>query len=215
MRVIGDYHQQGYAHVEGLLPEPVARAFMRELKDAVGERPIPLSQAGEPVNLLKRQAFEVYGYNYKPMLFFLWGLTPIVSQLVGRELLPTYDYLRLYRAGDICRVHCDRLSCEHSLSLTLDYSDGAVWDLQVGKTHQEPSSRVEEDFGDEPYASIPMKVGDAVLYQGVHHRHGRIKPNPNGWSAHIFLHWVDAEGPFKDHAFDGRGRTAPVNFSFA
>jgi hypothetical protein len=54
-----------------------------------------------------------------------------------------------------------------------------------------------------------------LLYRGVNHRHGRIKPNPNGWSAHLFLHWVDREGPYRDHGFDGQIAPAPVNFSFA
>ena len=60
-----------------------------------------------------------------------------------------------------------------------------------------------------------MQVGDAMLYQGVHHRHGRTLPNPNGWSVHLFLHWVDRDGPYQDHAFDGRMSAAPVNFQFA
>ena len=60
-----------------------------------------------------------------------------------------------------------------------------------------------------------MEVGDAVLYQGVHHRHGRMSPNPNGWSAHLFLHWVDRDGPHRAHAFDGNAAPAEVNFSFA
>jgi hypothetical protein len=149
------------------------------------------------------------------MLYFLWGLTPIVSEIVGRELLPTYDSFRIYREGDICRVHSDRYSCEHSLSLTLDYSDGEVWDLQLEKRRSDPSAAVEEDFGADAFASIPMQVGDAVLYQGVHHRHGRVTPNPNGWSAHLFLHWVDRDGPYRDHAFDGQVKPAPVSFSFA
>ena len=42
----------------------------------------------------------------------------------------------------------------------------------------------------------------AVLYRGVQHRHGRIKPNPNRWSAHLFLHWVDRDGPHAAQAFD-------------
>jgi hypothetical protein len=149
------------------------------------------------------------------MQFFLWGLTPLMSKLVGRELLPTYDFFRVYREGDVCRVHCDRYSCEHSLSLTLDYSDGLPWDLEVGKQRMEPSARVADEWGDEAYGSVSMEVGDAVLYQGVHHRHARTKPNPNGWSAHLFLHWVDRDGPYADHAFDGHGKGAKVNFSFS
>jgi hypothetical protein len=59
-----------------------------------------------------------------------------------------------------------------------------------------------------------MQVGDAVLYQGVRHRHARVTPNPNGWSIHLFLHWVDRDGPFREHAFDGRIPTAKTRFDF-
>jgi hypothetical protein len=216
MKMVGNYGDDGYALVQGLVPEKVARAFLQALKQNIGPGAIPLSRVDSHSGLLRRPAFELYGHHYTPMLHFLWGLTPIVASLVGRELLPSYDYFRVYREGDVCRVHSDRPSCEHSLSLTLDYSDGAPWDLQLGRTHHpEPSSRVDEDFGDEPYASLAMNVGDAVLYRGVNHRHGRILPNPNGWSAHLFLHWVDVDGPYRDHAFDGRLSPAKVNFSFA
>ena len=87
------------------------------------------------------------------------------------------------------------------------------WPLEIGHTSQEPSARVEEGW-DEAHSAVPMQVGDAVLYQGVHHRHGRTMPNPNRWSAHLFLHWVDREGPYRDQAFDGNA-PAKVDFSFA
>ncbi len=215
MKVVGSYHDSGYAHVQNLIAPEVANAFLQMLRRDIGPGAIPLSRVKEHPNLLARPAFEVYGHHYPPMLQFLWGLTPIVSEIIGRELLPTYDYFRIYRRGDVCRVHFDRYSCEHSLSLTLGYSDGEAWDLEIGKTrHDAPSAQVEEGFGAEPRAAIPMAVGDAVLYQGVHHRHGRTRPNPNAWSAHLFLHWVDKNGPQREHAFDGQIKPAPVQFSF-
>lgn len=216
MKVIGSYADNGYAHLQGLVASEVAQALLQKLKQDIGPQAIPLSGVTDHPNLLRRAAFEIYGHYYPPMLFFLWGLTPIVSEIVGRDLLPTYDYFRIYREGDVCRVHSDRQSCEHSLSLTLDYSDGEIWNLEVGKTGTpEPSAKVDEDFGAEPFASIAMEVGDAVLYRGVSHRHGRVTPNPNGWSAHLFLHWVDRDGPYQDHAFDGQPAPAKVNFSFS
>jgi len=215
MKVTGDYRSHGYAHVEGLIAPEIARAFLGALKSDLGPSALPLSKVQEFPNLLARPAFELYGYHYPPMLFFLWGLTPIVSEIVGRKLLPSYDYFRIYREGDICRVHYDRPSCEHSLSLTLDYSDGVEWPLEIGTEQSQPSARIEQDFGDEEFASIAMQVGDAVLYNGVHHRHGRVKPNPNAWSAHLFLHWVDADGPYRDHAFDRQAQPTSVNFEFA
>ncbi|MFL6862205.1 MAG: hypothetical protein ACJ8DZ_04325 [Allosphingosinicella sp.] len=215
MDVVGNYAEEGYALIRGLVPREVAQAFLQGLKQDIGPGAIPLSRVAQFPNLLKRPAFEVYGHHYPPMLWFLWGLTPIVASIVGRELLPTYDYFRLYRKDDVCRVHFDRPSCEHSLSLTLGYSDGRPWPLDVGKARQDPSSKVEEDFGGEPCSALEMEVGDAVLYQGVHHRHGRVTPNPNAWSAHLFLHWVDRGGPYRDQAFDGQLAPAPVGFAFA
>lgn len=215
MKVIGDYRANGYAHVEGLLAPEVTLAFLADLKRALGDGTLALSGVKDFPNLLRRAAFELYGRHYPPMLHLLWGLTPAMVELTGHDLLPTYAYFRVYREGDICRVHYDRPSCEHSLSLTLDYSDGAPWSLDVGQWSGEPSARVEEDFGDEPFTAITMAVGDGVLYRGVQHRHGRVLPNPNGWSAHLFLHWVDRNGPYRSHAFDGAGTPAPVNFQFS
>lgn len=215
MQVIGEYGNSGFAWVQQLVPREVAQAFMARLRQDMGPNPIPLSSMKQFPNLLARPAFELYGRHYPPMQFFLWGLTPIVSEIVGRELLPTYDYLRIYREGDVCRVHCDRYACEHSLSLTLDYSDGVPWSLDVATEPSPPSALVEPDFGGRPFDSVPMQVGDAVLYRGVDHRHGRIARNPNGWSAHLFLHWVDRHGPHADQAFDGQKHADAVNFNFA
>jgi hypothetical protein len=214
MQVIGNYHKDGYAHLRGLFLPEVTQAFLQGLKTDIGPGAIPLSRIQQHPNLLARPAFEIYGHHYKPMLYFLWGLTPIVSNLVGAELLPTYDYFRVYRGGDLCHVHHDRHSCEHSLSLTLAYSDDKVWELEIEKERSEPSARVEPNFGGAARAAIAMGTGDAVLYQGVNHRHGRTNPNPNGWSAHLFLHWVHKDGPYADHAFDKQLSPDKVGFSF-
>lgn len=215
MKVVGNYDEQGYALIEQLITPEVARAFLAALKADLGPADLPVSQITQFPNLLKRPAFEVYGHHYSPMNFFLWGLTPLMCEVTGRDLLPTYDYFRIYREGDVCRVHHDRASCEHSLSLTLDYSDGVDWPLEVATENSQPSALVEEDFGDDAFASIAMKVGDAVLYQGVNHRHGRTQPNPNAWSAHLFLHWVDRQGCHADEAFDSQLPSGNVNFRFA
>lgn len=209
------YRQNGYAHVPNLIPEEVAQAFLQTINDALGGQPIPVSRITDHPNLLHRPAFEVYGHHFAPMQFFLWALTPIVSRLADAELLPTYDYFRIYRQGDLCRVHHDRYSCEHSLSLTLGYSDGKPWALEVEKERTAPSSAIADTFDDGRFASLEMQIGDAVLYQGVNHRHGRISPNPNRWSAHLFLHWVDRNGPYREHAFDGQMKPAQPEFTFA
>jgi hypothetical protein len=214
MDVSGNYAELGYLHVRQLIPPEVARAVVRMIKEGLGPEPLELSTVTQHQQQLKRPAFNIYGYDYWPMIFFLWGLTPTISTLTGHDLLPAYDYFRLYREGDVCRVHSDRASCEHSVSLTLDYSDGEIWDLQVARQGRPDALPMSDDFGPDDYSSVGMNVGDAVLYRGVHHRHGRITPNPNAWSAHLFLHYVERGGPFADHAFDKRMDLRAVNFSF-
>jgi hypothetical protein len=215
MQVIGDYQQNGYALVESLLAREVCNAFLDQFQRAVAKSGAHLSEFNHLSDVLRREAVEMYSYHFPPMLTLLWGLTPIAEQVSGKTLLPSYSYFRIYREGDVLRVHSDRPSCEHSMSLTLDYSDGVPWNLELERSNCEPSLRIEDDFGPEAPASLVMQPGDAVVYRGVQRRHGRTVPNPNGWSAHLFLHWVERDGPYADHAFDKQAEIArPVNFSF-
>jgi len=216
MEIEGNYQNQGYALIRGLIPPEVAQAFMslwKRLKLPDGVVPVPDNL---DLGILKRNVYELYGNDFPPMSTFLWGLTPVMEQVVGRRLVPTYDYFRIYRDGDLCHVHRDRDACEHSMSLTLAYSDGKPWPLELGRDGWDGSLEIiAEDFGKEPVSSLSMQVGDAVAYRGTDHRHGRTTPNPNRWSAHLFLHWVDPEGRHRDQAFDGKGAHERIDFTFA
>jgi len=217
MQIEGDYQKDGYALIRGLIPREVAQAFMllvkrRKLPDGI----VPAQPSEVPVGVLNRNAFEIYSGDFPAMRSFLWGLTPAMEHVTGKRLIPTYDYFRLYREGDLCHVHRDREACEHSMSLTLAYSDGRAWPLELGREGAAgPEDIIASGFGSEPMSSLAMEVGDAVAYQGVDHRHGRTMPNPNRWSAHLFLHWIDPDGPHADRAFDGKGVPEPVDFTFA
>jgi hypothetical protein len=199
----GSYWADGFCVLEGLFPPEVLLAFYDRMQADLAAAGRPLQSFAARGPLLRHQALEVYAYQYTPMLTFLWGLTPRISLAVGRELLPTYAYFRAYQQGDVCRVHHDRPACEHSLSLTIAYGEGRPWALSVETSRAKaPRAEVTEDFGGHTYGSVAMRAGDGVLYQGTHHRHGRLEPNPNSWSAHLFLHWVERDGQYGEHAFD-------------
>jgi hypothetical protein len=214
-RVEGDYAADGYALLRGLVPRELCWAFLYRLK-ADFDRTGGVGKLIRNSGLTPRDVPELYSYHYPPMLGLLWGMTPTLCTLTGRDLLPTYSYFRLYREGDTLHVHSDRPSCEHSVSLTLDYSDGEPWALELASEPEaKPRPTIEPDFAGAAYRSLMMEPGDGVLYRGVQHRHGRLMPNRNAWSAHLFLHWVERDGPFASHAFDGnQDECKPVNFSF-
>lgn len=212
MNVQGDYYRDGYAHLQGLMSRPVVHEFLAQLKASLDDSSLPLRTFMREGMMLKRPALEVYAHQYKPMLAFLWGLTPIMSELTKKELLPTYSYFRVYREGDVCWVHSDRFACEHSLSLTLAYSDNKPWSFEIGRERLTQVRPVETTFQEDAFSSVDMAVGDAILYQGVTYRHGRVQPNPNRWSAHMFLHWVDSAGPYRSEAFDKKITLGAVDF---
>lgn len=195
------YRTHGYARLQGLFPPIVLQVFHTTLQKRLNLN--GSSQFLSQTPLLTKPALQVYSMQYPPMAAFHWGLTPVAMELAGCELVPTYAYFRVYQQGDVCLVHSDREACEHSLSLMVELADGIPWALCVERKHvEQPTPTADPDFGPEEFAATPMSAGDAVMYRGVNHRHGRIHPNPNRWSAHLFMHWVDPNGPHAEHAFD-------------
>jgi hypothetical protein len=205
MNVRGNYSSDGYALVEGLIPADLTKALLDSILADVRDEKLPFSftQKGP---FLTKPAMELHGNRHAPLKAFHWGLTPLASMFTQCELLPTYCFFRLYQEGDRLRVHSDRDACEHSLSLTLGYSDGKSWGLDVAKAAVADAPDVADDFGNEAYSTLTMQPGDAVLYRGIALRHGRVTPNPNRWAAQFFLHWVDSAGRYRDLAFEDPDR---------
>ena len=52
-----------------------------------------------------------------------------IGDSVGRNLLPTYTYARIYRPGEILKRHKDRPACEISATLTLGFDSKPIWPI--------------------------------------------------------------------------------------
>ena len=111
-----------------------------------------------------------------------------IGDTVGRELIPTYTYARIYRPGEILKKHKDRPSCEISATLTLGYDGKYIWPIY---------------FDEEKEVQVDLEPGDLAIYKGCEVAHWR-KPFKGNWHVQVFLHYVDANGPYKDQAYDGR-----------
>lgn len=111
-----------------------------------------------------------------------------IGNAVGRALLPTYTYARIYRPGELLKKHTDRPSCEISGTMTLGFDADVIWPIV---------------FDDDKEISVSLDVGEMAVYKGCDVSHWR-KPFKGRWHVQVFLHYVDANGPHKNHFRDGR-----------
>ena len=113
-----------------------------------------------------------------------------LCELLGVKLYLTYSYARLYYTGNDLETHLDRPSCEFSVTLTLGGEFEKIWPIYV------------ESAGGEGIA-CHLDVGDALVYKGCERKHWR-KPFEGVWQAQVFMHYVDANGPYAEWKFDKR-----------
>jgi hypothetical protein len=117
--------------------------------------------------------------------------TKSLSEIVGKTLLPTYTYTRLYGKGDELYLHQDRESCEYSATLSISFPKDSKVNPIYFSTQEDKSDAVE----------ILLNPGDLCLYRGCDLWHWR-PPFEQNWYLQAFLHYVDANGPHKDHMYD-------------
>jgi len=119
----------------------------------------------------------------------LLKLTDLVSSTVKKQLYPTYSYCRVYHKGASMRPHIDRWSCEISMSLCVG---GEPWPLWF-----------------ENYGPMLLQPGSAVIYPGTEITHWR-EEYPGSGCTQVFLHWVDANGPYANYKYDCRDSIAAL-----
>ena len=111
-----------------------------------------------------------------------------IGQHIGKKLLPTYTYSRIYRPGEVLKPHKDRPACQYSATLTLGYDAKMVWPIY---------------FDEQKESIVHLEVGELAVYSGCDVMHWR--PAFKGkWQVQVFLHYVDANGPYADEYKDRR-----------
>jgi len=116
--------------------------------------------------------------------------TEDIGKIVGKNLIPQYTYARIYKNGSDLKIHSDRPECQYSVTLCLGGDYEKPWPIWIkdyaGKSHE-----------------VSLDVGDMVVYHGTELEHWRERFDGN-MQYQLFMHYVDAEGEFKDRVFDGR-----------
>ena len=119
--------------------------------------------------------------NFPACNILLGKMTEKVSAIVGKKLVPTYTYARVYLKGAELKIHKDRPSCEYSVTVNLAQTH--PWPIYMGTT------------------KVNQNPGDGVVYKGCEIDHWREAFEGDEYTQ-VFLHYVDVNGPHKDHQYD-------------
>jgi hypothetical protein len=121
-----------------------------------------------------------------------------INRFTGLELLPQYTYWRLYQKDNDLKKHIDRISCEVSMTVCLGFDVSNV-NLEKYPNYQWPMW-IKDLSGKE--IPINMAPGDMIIYRGCEVEHWREKFKGLN-QAQVFMHYNDANGPFKQ-IYDNR-----------
>lgn len=117
-------------------------------------------------------------------------MLPTIQKVVGIDLLPAYACARIYYPGAVMKRHLDRPSCEYSATMCIDRK-GDGWPIWV-------------ETKDKVSVPIYQKPGDMLIYKGTEVPHWRNKYTEGTEQIQVFLHFVNANGPYRQYAYDGR-----------
>jgi predicted 2-oxoglutarate/Fe(II)-dependent dioxygenase YbiX len=183
---IENIEEKGYIHLREILDKDKCRELTNELNNLVKEGKI----------IKDDQCPNSLSVNNVPIFdSLLEQLLPHFENKTNKQLYPTYAYARLYRPGDELKIHVDRPACEISVTITIGF-DGAVWPIFMSNADKTNASKIE------------MNLGDAVLYRGTDVHHWREPYKEGQWQAQVFLHYVDANGPYAEWKYDKRPNLA-------
>lgn len=164
---MGNIKDKKYIHIKNFL--------IKEELDIL--KPWCKRQALTTVTSDKQSPYSPSFYNDPILHNLLISKKVKAEELSGLKLHETYVFWRAYIHGAILKDHKDRPSCEISLTVNID-SCGKQWPIHM-----------ENNW-------IEMEPGDAVMYLGCELEHGR-EPFKGRYCAQAFLHYVDANGPYK------------------
>ena len=119
-------------------------------------------------------------YEDSVMRFLHIQLWPRMEEITDLTLLPTYAYFRVYRPGAILESHRDRPACEVSATLLVSTNSKESWPLFIEGER------------------IVQEPGEMAVYRGCEVEHWRepMTGLSNTFHVQLFVHYVDADGPY-------------------
>ena len=188
------YAADGVVALPGLVATEIGNALIDRIPREASDTARGLAPPPQDAKAVHGAALQTQGARSASLRRFHQELTLALHAITGLDLMPSHCFFRINARGTRLRIHTDKPRFQHALSLTLAYSDGHVWPLEVALDDQRAASAA-FDWSERPHRRFAMAVGDAVLYRGHERAHARVTPNPNESSSHAFLFWIDRGNP--------------------
>jgi hypothetical protein len=163
---------RGFAPVADLIHPFHIAALRRYVRRLVRRGRVHLGDGQSPLRYVQ--------YNDLVLKFFHDQLTSALSDIAGEILKPSYCYMGSYLKGAELPIHTDRLQCEFTLSLCLDFAPEPASETPWPIHLETPEGTV----------TVYLAIGDALFFRGRQIPHYR-KPLEHGVaSTSIFFHYV-------------------------
>lgn len=178
---VTEFAQHGYVRIPEFMNAVNARAIAAYItKHRVAE-----------ADSDERDRHSSYAFYCDPVIeIVLHNSLEKIEKITGRKLFPTLSFVRVSIKGDELFKHIDRPAGEISATINLAEAT-APWPIWMRHLDGDPQS----------FALMP---GDAVLYQGCLVEHWREPLQREGVNIQCSLHYVDQNGPYAQHKWDGR-----------
>lgn len=206
------FDRDGYLFVPNAISDPI-NLYCPPLTDKEGKRLVGTQNyvrankiVYEPVESQVNGSMSRYNHpSYKPAHRLILKL---IQNILEMDLLPTYYFDRFYYEGQELSRHKDRPSCEISATVQISTNREGAWPIWF-------------QLPDNTENSVSMKDGDMVIYKGYDIEHWREplqskysrmnkffnklkKKSDDTYHHQIFLHYVNAQGPYVHYAYDRR-----------
>jgi hypothetical protein len=116
-------------------------------------------------------------------------LQPLMEEITGKKLYPTYTYARIYYNGATMAIHKDRPSCQFSATVNISI-DKDPWEIWFETLNGEKKA-------------VYLWPGDLIVYKGDTLNHWRDAYQGQR-QTQAFLHYVDKFGNYRDYKWDHR-----------
>ena len=204
------FDKDGYLFVPNAIFDPI-NLYYPPLTDKEGKRLVGTQNyirdnkiVYEPVESQVNGSMSRYNHpSYRPAHRLILKL---IENILEIDLLPTYYFDRFYYEGQELSRHTDRPSCEISATVQISTNREDAWPIWF-------------QLPDNTEKSVSMKDGDMVIYKGydIEHwreplqsKYGRMnkffnklkKKADDTYHHQIFLHYVNAQGPYVHFAYD-------------